>query len=138
MIEGRVRELLAELDRLVPTDSTQVVLFDDGEFDGVLPFCATKEGFLRFGLTFMCAAFAEGDGKGANGGVKVPLDLDPLYRRDSNVDFACERVEAIPPDGDRRRARELSAPFGIPILLFLILCLLVGLYNVVAFIGSRL
>ena len=149
MSDTRIRELLSELDRLIPQESAQVLLYRDdddegnggeGPKDAVLPFCATRDGFLRFGLAFMCAAFAEGTGRGSNGGNNVEINLLPFYRRDSNVEFRCERVEAIPVHGDRRfRPTLVSEPMGMgcPIVGFLVVCLLVGLFQVCSFIRSR-
>jgi len=63
MSDARIREVVAELERLIPRDNAQVILHDDGDSMGTLPTCATQNGFLRFGLAFMKAAFAE-SGKG--------------------------------------------------------------------------
>src|SRR5258706_15643285 len=125
-MESRIRELLGELDRLVPVDKAQVILYDDGDPPGQLPFCASKEGFLRFGLTFMLAAFATSAGRGSNGGEKVVLDLDPICRSDSNVEFLCERVTDMPQEGDRRRPHHLPNIIGGPLILLVECCFLVG------------
>jgi hypothetical protein len=126
-MEARVRELLNELDRLIPADRAQVILFDSGDDVGKFPFCATPEGFLLFGLAFMRAAYAPAAGRGANGGEKVAVDLDAVYRSDSNVEFLCERVSALPEEGDRRRSREIPGLVGWPILLFVLWCLILGI-----------
>ena len=139
MTEARIRELVAELDRLIPREDAQVILHDDGDSMGTLPMCATRNGLLKFGLAFMKAAFAEAKGKGSNGGEKVDVDadLDALYRSDSNVEFQCERVASIPDRGDRRRAKDVPGPIGIPIVVFVVVCFLVGLYQVCGAIRAR-
>jgi len=126
-MEARVQALLNELDGLIPASRAQVVLYDSGDEDGKLPFCATPEGFLLFGLAFMRAAYAPAEGKGANGGEKVVIELDPIYRSDSNVEFLCERVSTLPEKGDRRRPREIPALVGWPILIMALWCLILGL-----------
>jgi hypothetical protein len=139
MTDARIRELVAELEGLIPREDAQVILHDDGDSIGSLPMCATRNGFLRFGLAFMKAAFAEARGRGSNGGEKVDVDadLDALYRSDSNVEFQCERAASIPDRGDRRRAKEVPGPIGIPVVIFVVVCFLVGLYHVCGAIRSQ-
>jgi hypothetical protein len=128
-MDPRVRQLVEELDRLVPTEGAEVILYDEGRerppFS--LPFLANEAGLLRFGLAFMKAAFAPSQGKGRNGGDEIEIDLAPIYRSDSNVEFLCERVSSLPETGDRRRPREVPRFIGLPILLFVLWCLILGL-----------
>jgi len=101
--------LLQELDRLVPTANAEVLITVPADRFPVIPVWATETGFLRFGLEFAKGSIIAASRAGRNRGHVVDLDLDYLIEPDSEVEFHCERVQALPASGDRRRTGE-----GIP------------------------
>jgi len=117
--------LLEELDRLVPTAEAEVLITVPWERFPDVPVRGTEAGFLRFGLEFAKGSFAPASKKGRNGGHVVSLDLDYLIGGDSEVEFDCERVEALPADGDRRRSGERPGLCGLAALAILVIGLVV-------------
>lgn len=144
MSNERIRLLLAELTQLVPSGANEakVALVHDESDHLDLPFCATHEGFLRFGLAFMNAAFADATRTGFAGGDVVTLQLDTLMSSDSNVEFHCERVQVVldAPERAPHTPGLVGGALANAIVWFLLLSLAVGLlfgvYKVIEFIGS--
>ena len=92
---GRVVELVETLDRAVPIEGAEAIVFVDSDWTSagatVVAFLATPTGFVRFGLALMRAALAPDLGQERRG-ERMPVELDDVLRQDSNLELLYERV----------------------------------------------
>jgi len=106
-LNPRIAEIVGELDRVVPVDGAQAIVYVElfwqtyphvERYEQYTAFLATPTGLARFGIEYMKAALTTRAQRGPRGDI-VDIDVDYLLRQDSNLEIACERV-----------ARDLAKP----------------------------
>ena len=107
MDRERIAELIRELDQLVPAEDAKVLLTQVGGGPDESKVVATENGYLRFGLAFMKAAFAPPSKSGDPATIHV--DLEDLISDDSDVSFDWfERVDHFAPPGKESGAYKVA------------------------------
>jgi hypothetical protein len=122
-VENRLpelRELVGQLDRLVPREGAKLRIPNDPDGNTTI---GTQRGYLRLGIEFLRAGLAPTAGSDREV-PRIPLDVEYLLTQDSDAPFdRCEvhdDVERLPP-----RARKLG-PLG-QLLAALVAVAVVGL-----------
>ena len=99
-----LRELVDQLDRLVPKEGARLRLRSDPD----ATTAGTQRGYLRLGIEMLRAALAPVEADQVNHRPQIPLAIDYLMTADSESPFeVCEVVDD--PDGLPAPVRKLGA-----------------------------
>jgi hypothetical protein len=102
-----LQDIISKLDTALPKDGAQVKLdqYGGGPDEGVI--VANERGYLRLGVEFLKAAFAE-QKKDENGNEKaISIDLEYLITTNSAINFDWfERTEEVPVEVHKPTVRE--------------------------------
>jgi hypothetical protein len=85
--EQRVREMVWELDAIVPRDGAQVRMVQYGGGPDESRMVGTRRGYLRLGIELIKAALAKPVQAGGQGDDRLGVDLDYLTVPGSDVRF---------------------------------------------------
>jgi len=96
-----LRELVDEIDRLVPKDGAKLKMPADADGNTTV---GTQRGYLRLGVELLRAGLSPIDGPPPEI-PRIPLDITYLLTHDSRTPFELceidERVEELPPAGGK-------------------------------------
>jgi len=82
MEDSEIKQIIEHLDQSLKKKNAKVLLAQYGGAPDESQFIGTKEGYLRFGIEIMKAAYAKKDEKDS-----ITVDLEYLLSDDSNVSF---------------------------------------------------
>ncbi|HGG59327.1 MAG TPA: hypothetical protein ENK26_05330 [Gammaproteobacteria bacterium] len=126
MNDTETRQLIDLLDKSIDKEKAKVLLTRPGRRGpfSESKFIANKEGFLRFGIEIMKAAYAEKKEKNV-----VPVDIKCLLLKDSNIVF--DKFERHKFDDAKKKTffyKILDALLDIIIVGILVVVFVVGVY----------
>lgn len=87
MDEDKLKAIIKQLDDEIPRDGAKVILEQYGGGPDESQIVANQKGYLRLGVEFLKAAFAERKSISKKGYDSVPIDLGYLISENSTVDF---------------------------------------------------
>lgn len=122
----RIQQTIAELDTLVHKADARVQFSQYGGGSDECLIRATRNGYLRLGIEFMRAAFAQPSSKAPE---QIDVDLDYLVTEDSDVQFDWfERHGEIP----ATPRSESPSSSWLPVVI----CALLGISLLLMLVGA--
>jgi hypothetical protein len=128
MDENIIRGIIKQLDDEVPRERAKVILEQYGGGPDESQIVANQTGYLRLGIEFLKAGFAERKPISKKGYEEIPVDLDYLISENSTVGFDnFEITESFTATTYKRKFYERLIPIGcITIIGILALLALIG------------
>lgn len=131
---GRIQELIEQLDAAVPRDDAAVLipLYVGGPDESYI--VANQRGYLRMGIEFLKAAYAEPVPENRRG---LPTALDELVLPDSDVHFGwLDRRDGVPLTAavNQHRTWDWPAVAGVAFFLVVMSLLAIGASTVIRWI----
>jgi hypothetical protein len=128
MDEDKIKTIIKQLDDEIPRDGAKVIFEQYGGGPDESQIIANHRGYLRLGVEFLKAAYAERKPISKKGYDAISVDLDYLIAENSTVGFDnFEITESFPPATYKRKFYERLIPIG---------CMtIVGILALLALIG---
>ncbi len=128
MDEKKIQEIIKQLEDEIPREDAKVIFEQYGGGPDESQIIANQRGYLRLGIEFLKAAFAERKPISKKGYDAIPVDLDYLIAENSTVGFDnFEITESFPTTTYKRKIYERLIPIGcVSIIGILALLALIG------------
>jgi len=128
MDEDKIKAIIKQLDDEVPREGAKVILEQYGGGPDESQIVANQKGYLRLGVEFLKAAFAERKSISKKGYDSIPIDFGYLISENSTVDFDnFEITESFPDTTYKRKITDRLIPLVfVGILAVIALLALIG------------